>query len=342
MISRRAAGDCCSEPLGMCTRSAPVKRSTTTAFRPERCQGGSFVTPDSSRELAALDIHLFFNPAAAAGRSAMRLGAALATFRAMGAEVSLHRPDSADSAQAHMHELAGKVERIVVVGGDGMVHQAANALVGSTTVLGIVSAGTGNDAVTSLGLSDDVDESCRAALRDSIAIDLIESEAGVAVTVATAGFGVSVTDRANDMKRIKGGAKYTVSALLELPKLQSHAMTLTLDGVAHDIEANLIAVANTQYFGGGMKIAPDAQLNNGELDVVVIGPAPRVAFASVLPTVFSGRHVNSRYVTIHRASKIELQGTDLEVRADGEDYGSLPTTFTVRKQSLLVAGATNS
>lgn len=269
----------------------------------------------------------------------MRLGATLATFRALGAHVSLHRPDSAESARSRMRELAGEVERIVVVGGDGMVHQAANALADSSTALGIISAGTGNDAVTSLGLSNDVDEACRTALQEPRAIDLIESPAGLAVTVATVGFGVSVNDRANEMKRIKGGAKYTVSSLIELPRLRRHQLTMTLDGVAHQVDANLIAVANTKYFGGGMKIAPNAQLNNGELDVVVIGPAPRLAFAAVLPAVFSGRHVKSRYVKTHRASTVELAGHEMDVRADGEDYGSLPVRFTVRERSLLVAGA---
>ena len=291
-----------------------------------------------------MDIHLFFNPAAAAatGYSAMRLGATLATFGTLGAQVVLHRPDSAESARSQMHELAGEAERIVVVGGDGMVHQAANALVGSTTVLGIISAGTGNDAVRSLGLSNDVDDACRAALRDPVPIDLIDSSAGVSVTVATAGFSVSVNDRANEMKRIKGGAKYTVSSLVELPKLRRYRLTMTLDGVEHEIEPNLIAIANTPYFGGGMKIAPEAQVNDGQLDVAVIGPAPRLAFAAVLPTVFSGRHTRSRYVTVHRASKVELAGADMDLRADGESYGSVPMTLTVREQALLVAGVTAS
>ena len=285
-----------------------------------------------------MKLHLFFNPAAAAGRSAMRLGAALATFRTLGAEVVLHRPDSAASARAHMAELAGEAERIVVVGGDGMVHQAANALAGSSTVLGIIRAGTGNDTATSLGLPDDVDEACRAALRPATAIDLIESDAGVAVTVATAGFSVAVNDRANTMKRIKGGVKYTIASLVELPKLRRYPVSMTLDGVEHNIEANVIAVANTRYFGGGMKIAPNAVLNNGQLDVVVIGPAPRLAFAVLLPTIFSGRHIASRYVTVHRASKVEFAGAALDLRADGETFGAMPTTLTVRPQSLLVAG----
>ena len=238
-----------------------------------------------------------------------------------------------------MAELAGTEDRIVVVGGDGMVHQAANALAGSGTVLGIISAGTGNDAVLSLGLSNEVDEACKAALRDPAAIDLIESEAGLAVTVATAGFSVAVNDRANDMKRFRGSAKYTVSSLVELPKLSEHQLTMTLDGEEHQVEANLIAIANTKYFGGGMKIAPEARVDDGELDVVVIGPAPRAAFAAVLPTVFSGRHVRSRYVAIHRAKSVELSGSTTDVRADGEMYGATPATYQVRPQALLVAAA---
>jgi len=284
-------------------------------------------------------VNLFFNPAAAAGRSAMRLGATLAHLRTLGAQVELHRPPSAQAAQQEMRELAGVAERLIVVGGDGMVHQAANALLGSSTVLGIISAGTGNDAVKSLGLSGDIDEACQAALRDPLAIDMISSGAGVAVTIATAGFSVSVNDRANEMKRMRGSAKYTLSSLMTLPKLETHELTLVLDGRQFDVEANLVAVANTQYFGGGMKIAPDAEVNNGKLDVVVIGPASRLAFGAMLPLVFTGRHVSSSYVQTHRAATIEIRGEAIDVRADGEPFGTLPSSFVVKPKSLLVAGA---
>lgn len=289
-----------------------------------------------------MQAHLFFNPAAAAGRSAQRLGATLAALRTLGAEVELHRPSSAEDARAEMSALAGTAERVIVVGGDGMVHQAANALAGSTTVLGIISAGTGNDTVGSLGLPNDVEAACAAALKEPKPIDLIESEAGIAVTVATAGFSVAVNERADAMKRITGGMKYTLSSIVELPKLSTHPITMTLDGVDHEIEANLIAVANTCYFGGGMKIAPDAAVDNGMLDVVVIGPAPRAVFAALLPTVFTGRHVKSRHVQIHRAASVHLSaagtGTPMGLRADGEPYGQLPATLNVRPSALLIAG----
>lgn len=237
-----------------------------------------------------------------------------------------------------MAALANSAERVIVVGGDGMVHQAANALVGSSTALGIISAGTGNDTVRSLGLPEDVEEACAAAISEPTAIDVIESQAGVAVTVATAGFSVAVNERADEMKRITSAFRYTLSSLIELPKLTAHTMTMTLDGVDHEVEANLVAVANTAHFGGGMKIAPRASVDDGLLDVVVIGPASRAVFAAVLPLVFSGRHVNSKHVTTHKAQVVGLHAAPTELRADGELYGQLPVTLTVRKQALLVAG----
>lgn len=286
-----------------------------------------------------MEVELFFNPAAAAGRSAMRLGATLATLRTLGARVRLHRPSSADRARQDMAVLANKAERLVVVGGDGMVHQAANALAGSSTVLGIIPAGTGNDAATSFGIPNDVEGSCKAALRDGRAVDVIESDAGLAVTVVTGGLSVAVNDRANAMRRVKGAMKYTLASVLELPRAQQHKLTLVLDGVEHVVQANLIAIANTPYFGGGMKVAPNAELNNGMLDVVVIGPASRGALARILPTAFSGRHVNSKHVAVHRAAEIQVRDSSMTFRADGEHFGQAPVTLRVKPAALLVAGA---
>lgn len=268
----------------------------------------------------------------------MRLGAALALFRTLGAHVTLHRPKSAHASLQRMRELAGVTERVVVVGGDGMVHLAANALADSSTVLGIIPAGTGNDAATSLGIPSEVEDACKHALRPATAIDLISNGTDVAVTVATAGFSVAVNDRADDIKRVKGAFKYTLASIVELRKLRSYSLVMTLDGVEHRIDASLVAVANTQHFGGGMKIAPDASVTNRRLDIVVIGPAPRRVFAAVLPLVFSGQHVRSKYVREFRATEVRLEGADLPLRADGERFGHLPVTLTVRPKALLVAG----
>lgn len=288
-----------------------------------------------------MPLYLVVNPTASSGEAAARVAEAIVAFREFGHRVVVHRPESAAAAQTVMRRLAGEgAERIVVLGGDGLVHQAANALAGTDTILGIISAGTGNDTATGLGLSHEFADACWAANGAARAIDLIKTEHGLAATVATIGFSVDVNDRAERLRFPRSGARYTISSLVELPTLDTHELTLTLDGRDHDVEATLVAVANTPYFGGGMKIAPDADPTDGLLDVVVIGPAPRWKFAALLPTVFSGRHVKNRYVTVHRAAEVTLAGAELPMRADGEPYGSTPVPISVRRRVLRVAGFT--
>ena len=145
------------------------------------------------------------------------------------------------------------------------------------------------------------------------------------------------------MRFPKGGAKYSVATLAELPRIERHELTLTIDGVEHDVTANLLAVANLAYFGGGMKVAPDAQAGDGSLEVVVMGPAGPLKFGALLPTVFTGHHIRSRHVTVLRGAEVRIEGAahgaPLRMRADGEAWGALPATLRAVPGALRVAGA---
>ncbi len=283
-------------------------------------------------------IDVVVNPRAGRGKGAQRGAEVHAELDRLGLHVTRHVPASRSDADAVLNRLATTAERVVVVGGDGIVHQAANALVGTEVVLGIVASGTGNDTVTGLGLPDDTAQAVAAACGDAVAIDLIRCEAGVAVTIAAMGFGVAVNERAETMSFPKGGSKYTVASLLHLRHLAPEPCVLVVDGVSHEIAPNMISIANTTHFGGGMKVAPHAKPDDGLLDVVVMGPASRTAFVRLLPTVFSGRHVRSPYVQIFRGAEVRLESSTARVRADGEPFGVLPMTFTAESAALSVAG----
>jgi len=284
--------------------------------------------------------HLVINRAARKGSTASVVDEIIATFGFLGAMLHEHRPGNAEATTAVLRELvADGPNRIVVVGGDGAVHLAANALAGSKSTLGIVAAGTGNDSATGLGLPSRVRAACRAALADPVAIDLIQCGNEFALSVATFGFGANVNDRAERMRWPKGTLKYTAATLRELPGLRSTPMSITVDGEAHAVEPNLVAIANTPSFGGGMKVAPDASPTDGLLDVIVMGPASRFTFATVLPQVFTGHHVRHPAVTQLRGREVTITGAELPVRADGEPFGLLPATFTAAPGMLNVAGA---
>jgi diacylglycerol kinase (ATP) len=289
-------------------------------------------------------VHLVANPAAGGGGAAGRIDAIAAELAGHGA-IERHVPDSSDDARALLAELAADgVARVVVAGGDGMIHLAVNALAKTETVLGIVPVGTGNDAVKGLGLPTKMPAACAAAMGPAAPVDLIECDsvgdtpARYAMTVAIVGLAVNINERAEVMRFPKGGAKYSVATLAELPRIERHELTVTVDGVEHDVAANLLAVANLAYFGGGMKVAPEAKPTDGSLEVVLMGPAGPLKFGALLPTVFTGHHVRSRHVAVLRGAEVRIEGAELRMRADGETWGSLPATLRAAPGALRVAG----
>ena len=124
----------------------------------------------------------------------------------------------------------------------------------------------------------------------------------------------------------------------ELPGRRSLDYSLVVDGVPEHRQALLVAVANTASFGGGMRIAPDADPGDGVLDLVVVAPLPAWELARVFPRVFSGTHVDHPAVEVRRVREVELaaEGDDLPVYGDGERLGTLPLRVGVRPGGLRV------
>ena len=294
------------------------------------------------------------NPAAGRGRAETLTDTLVAAARALGFEPDLHRPNSAADATALFTDLATRgAERVVAVGGDGMVHIAANALVGTTTGLGIVSAGTGNDTATALGLPADISAAMAAAIGPLRAIDTLKitqaaaynsvsdsPTSTTAVTIATLGLSVDVNERAEQLRWPTGAWAYTAATIVEIPRRHTRHMTISVDGVSADHHVTFVAIANTAYFGGGMKIAPGARFDDGLLDVVVIGATPRRDLLRLLPAARAGRHVRDGRVTITRGSEVCVTSHEpAAARADGEPVGRAPIKVAVDPASLLVAAS---
>lgn len=279
------------------------------------------------------------NPAASGGKATRLIPTITETIRSSGGSPEIFVPDSRDKGARLLRGWVGEcVERVIVVGGDGMVHLAVNELVESETILGLVPGGTGNDSATGLGLPSDTAAAVRAALSPARPVDLIRSGDRYACSVATLGFSVAVNVRAEAMSFPKGGAKYTIASLIEIPRLETHDLKLKIDGRSVELTGNLLAVANTPMFGGGMRIAPGADPTDGLLDIIVIGPASRRTFLRLLPTVFSGGHVRDPRVTVERGATVRIEGHGLQVRADGEEFGELPIELSIVRGAVMIAG----
>ncbi len=183
----------------------------------------------------------------------------------------------------------------MVVGGDGMVHLGANALAGSDIPLGVVASGTGNDVARTLGLPRKNPEAAVDHLLSALAAPPRYMDLGLVhcggtssyfAAVLSAGLDAVVTERANSWSWPKGPNRYNGAILRELATFRPHSYSVTLGGKTKELDAVLISVANGQSMGGGMKIAPEARYDDGELDLVIVSPLSRLRFLAVFPKVF--------------------------------------------------------
>ncbi len=286
------------------------------------------------------------NPAAGRGRATRHLPALAAALGAIDLDVDLRvsRHPEEPPTLARAAFAAGRT--VVAAGGDGLLGQLAAVAHETGGTLGIVPLGSGNDTARALGYDHRDPVAAVEVLRAGHVrtIDLARAGDRILCSVAASGFDSEANRWANTVTRISGSALYLAAVLRTLATYRPHRFRLTLDGEAQEVEAWMIAVANTPNYAGGMRIAPAAVLDDGLLDVTVVGPFSRPGFLWAFPTVYRGTHVRKRLVATDRARTVELASLDpsvpIESYADGERIGPLPTTITVLPRALRVVAPT--
>jgi len=294
---------------------------------------------------------LVANPTAGGGRAGRLLDEVVRRLAADGVEAERHLTRSLEDARLTACEAAASFDAVVAVGGDGTVGACAAGLADAgqgdgppvRAALGVVPAGGGNDAARSLGMpaTDPLAAAGLLARLRRRPADLATVAGRVYLNVAGAGFDSEVNRVANQRLGWAGNRPRYIGALLgQLAVGRTASFRLVLDGRAQTLEGWLVAVANGPSYGGGMRVAPQASLGDGLLDVVVIADIGKLEFLRTFPKVFSGRHVEHPAVVVHRAARVELDADrTLAVYADGEPAGTLPATFEVRPAAITVLAA---
>jgi len=289
-----------------------------------------------------IKVSLLVNPLAGKGIAISVAQELKGLLNELGAEVSLLIPESrSEVVKAITDSLNCDIDRLIAVGGDGLINQTVNALVGTDTTLGIIPVGTGNDFARSLGLdSGGLFEQGQKALSPAIEVDLIKYGSNYVATSTICGFPAAVNLRANDLRFPKGSSSYTFATLMELPLMSPTSYKLKLDSENLEVQAAAVIVANSAYFGGGMKICPDADTSDGLLDVCIIGDVGKFDLLRSFLKVRTGDHIDHPKVSIYRTSEIEITGTGI-IRGDGEQLGELPAKIVVQRGAINIAGGNN-
>lgn len=298
------------------------------------------------------------NPVAGGGRGAREWPAAEAALTARFGSFPVLRTSGPDEASGLAERLARKGAEIVVAcGGDGTLSEVADGLLrsaetaGAAPKLGPLPVGTGSDYARTLGLSADIVENAARIARDEWrAVDVGRVEfvgddgrrrARYFVNIASLGLSGPI-DRAVNAGRRKGRVDgklvFLVHTLRALAHYRFENVRLVLDE-RPPVESRiaLIAVANGRYFGGGMMVAPAAEIDDGAFDVAIFRPAGKFELIRNLNRVYSGAHVALDSVEIVRARRVSVEpiGAPALLDIDGESPGRIPASFEIRPRALM-------
>ena len=251
-------------------------------------------------------VRFLLNPAAGRWGAAARLDRLRVLASAAGAGLVVSK-SGADIAVQARRAVADGVARLVVAGGDGTMHQAAQGLAGSDCALGVVPLGTGNDLAGTLGIPADFEAAAGRALTGGVRrLDLVRVEGTVCIGYAGVGFDSEVTRFANEVKRLRGPLVYVYAVLHTLTTFKPPAMRVVHDAGIFEGRVMFAVLANLPRFGGGMRIAPAALPDDGWLDLVIVRQLSRLRLLAVFPKVYRGTHVTHPEIQIVRTRRAEI------------------------------------
>ena len=284
------------------------------------------------------------NPNSGRGRAIRKAEEFIYVANKMGFDPLLIAVDGKESMLSAIEEVLttrnSKIFGLVAVGGDGLIHTLLPLLNSYMLPFTVLPSGTGNDFAREIGnnkLSNiEIVKKISSTPRpiDSL---VIEGENGLfrACQVASLGFDAIVNERANSLKRIKGKIKYVFATIAELPLFKPITFHVEIDGVDFSGESMLIAVANGSCYGGGMKICPDAKIDDGLLDLLILSKVNIPVLLRVFPRVYRGTHISHPAIKLARGKKVRIEAPT-KAYADGEFVSRLPIEISIDPHSLLV------
>jgi diacylglycerol kinase (ATP) len=290
------------------------------------------------------EVAVLVNAAAGRGRAARVAGEVTEALTAVGITPRvLTATDRRGAEQQAAEAVADGVAAVAALGGDGAAHAALQAVAGTGTPLAVLPAGTGNDLALALGVPRDPAGAARALAEDLRSGAVRRIDAGRTgdrwwATVLCCGFDSAVTDRANRLRWPRGPRRYDLAILAELARLRPREVAVTVDGTGSQHEVTLVAIGNTSWYGGGLRIAPGADPADGLLEVVVVGPVSRRELVRTRPRLAAGTHVDHPAVTVLRGREVALHGPGLTTYADGELVSTLPAHTVCVPGAVLVVG----
>jgi YegS/Rv2252/BmrU family lipid kinase len=285
-----------------------------------------------------MPLALLVNPASAHGGALKLLPGLERELDALRIPFRVERTRELEDGVERALRAAEAEELPVVISGDGLVGAIGGALAGSQTPLGIVPGGRGNDLARVLEIpGEPAQAAAMLAAGQTRRIDVGEVNGKRFLGIVSVGFDSEANRLANETRWLRGNLVYAYAGIRTLLGWKPARFTVRVGEDRSRFTGYSVSVANSRAFGGGMFIAPDAELDDGEFDVVTVGEVGKLRFLGNLPKVFKGTHVEEDEVRVFRASRLELSASrPFPVYADGEHLTDLPAALKILPDALSV------
>lgn len=302
------------------------------------------------------NITLLVNPSAGGGRARKLLPEISGALASQIRDVQLNVVESLSfrDAKQRAADIVSRAstdpnhaDTLLVMGGDGMAHIGLNACANTNVKLGVIPAGTGDDFCRGMGIPRKPMQAVQSIVTgQGRLVDLMsvegrltdgEQQRFVGCVVST-GFDAKVNYRVNNSNFPFGSLSYAYAAIAEMASFKPLHYRLTTNGFTRELDAMLVCIANGGYFGGGMWIAPTADVTDGLLDVTIARTVSRAELIRMLPKLYSGSFVTHPAVERFQVSEITVTGENMYAMADGENLGDVPITMRAQQHCLYLLG----
>jgi YegS/Rv2252/BmrU family lipid kinase len=286
---------------------------------------------------------ILVNPSAGGGRARELLPRLESALRERALAYRLVLTTSLEHGCAEARRAATLGEIPVVMSGDGMIGQVGGILAGGEVPMGVIPGGRGNDLARVLGIPTDIPGAVELlAVGSTRTIDVGEVDGSRFLGIASCGFDSEANRLANE-SRFGGSLVYAFAALRALIAWKTATFTLELEHGTERVSGYTVAAANSKAYGGGMLAAPNAELDDGLLDVGVTGDVSKLRFVRGLSQIFKGEHLETLEVRVWRAARVRIEADrPFTVYADGDPIAELPATVCVLPRALSVIAPTPS
>lgn len=283
---------------------------------------------------------LVVNPASRGGRTRSLVDPTSDILRSHGWDVEVVVTESAE----HATQVAASVDAdtlVAALGGDGLFARVAAGVLTSGALMAPLPAGRGADFVRALGAPRDLREvASRLPLASERRVDVGMAGDVPFLGVATLGYDSLANTYANDAPSfVPGALVYAYGGARALVHMDPHRINLRIDGETFDFTGWNVAIGNSGRYGAGMRVNPEASMDDGLLDVTVVADMPRHRYPAMLPKLYSGTHVDGRSVRAYRGAVVEVlepTGADLYLDGDLAAPAEGVRTFTVKPDALRV------